>query len=305
MEKKTDCTVIGDAMIDILLPLSGIEDIYSLAEGGVTNTKMSLSPGGSANVAFYIAQLGGNPVFMGKVGDDYFGRVFLEDLEKNGILANVSISKGENTGVVFVLVFPNGERFFIDDRGANAKLEYEDLNLELIRGSKYLFLSGYSFQDEGISDSITRLLKEIANDTSIVFNPGAPNLTKKFSDSFINVIREYVSVLILNEAEAKYLTRCGSERKMLDSLLSLANIVALTKGDKGSIVARQGEIHEIEASPTEVVDTTGAGDAYAGGFIYALCQGWDVKTAAELASQVAARVITQFGTRVALSNLTL
>jgi len=301
MRHRLDCAVVGDAMIDILLPLSDIEDIYSLSQGGVTNTKMSLSPGGSANIAFYITKLGGSSVFMGKVGDDYFGKIFLEDLGKNGILASISISKGENTGAVFVLVFPNGERFFIDDRGANARLRYGDLNLALIRDSKYLFLSGYSFQDKEVLDSLKKLLKEIANDTSIVFNPGAPNLAKKFRDSFINVIQKYVSVLILNEAEAKYLTGCDSERETLDSLLSIADTVALTKRDRGSIIARQSEIYEIKASPVKVVDTTGAGDAYAGAFIYGLCRDWDVKAAGEFASKISGRVVSNLGARVDLS----
>ena len=301
--KTIDCTVVGDAMIDILLPLSGIEDIYFLSEGGVTNTKVRLSPGGSANVAFYITKLGGRSTFVGKLGDDYFGKIFLGDLEKNGIVANVSMSKGINTGVVFVLVFPNGERFFIADRGANATLKYEDFNLDLIGDSEYVFFNGYSFQDKEILDSIKRLLEEIATDTSIVFNPGAPNLVKKFRDSFIDFIRQYASVLILNEAEAEYLTERVSEREMLDSLLSLADTVALTKGGRGSIVASQDEIYEIEALPVKAVDTTGAGDAYAGSLIYGLCQGWDVKAAGEFASKVAARIVSHPGTRVDLTNL--
>lgn len=301
--KSTDCTVVGDAMIDILLPLSGIEDIYSLSQGGVTNTKMRLSPGGSANVAFYITKLGGSSAFVGKVGDDYFGETFLGDLEKNGIVANVSMSKGINTGVVFVLVFPNGERFFIDDRGANARLSYEDLDLDLIRGSKYVLFSGYSFRDKEVLNSIKRLLKQIANDTSIVFNPGAPNLAKEFRESFIDVIHQYVSVLILNEAEAKYLTERVSEGEMLDSLLSVADTVALTKGDRGSIIARQNEIYEIKANLVKVVDTTGAGDAYTGGFIYGLSRGWEIKAAGEFASKVAARVVSHLGARVDPSSL--
>jgi len=296
--------VVGDAMIDISLPLSDIEDIYSLSQGGVTNTKMRLSLGGSANIAFYITKLGGSSAFIGRVGDDYFGKVFQEDLGENGILANVSISKGENTGVVFVLVFPNGERFFIDDRGANAKLRYEDFNLDLIRDSKYFLFNGYSFQNKGVGDSIKRLLEEIVNDTGVVFNPGAPNLARKFKDTFTDVIGKYVSVLILNEAEARCLTRCSSEREMIDYLLSLADTVAITKGRGGSIIARQDEIYEIKASTAKVVDTTGAGDAYAGGFIYGLCQGWNLKDAGELASKLAARVVSHLGARVDVPNLT-
>ena len=303
--KNLDCTVVGDAMVDILLPLSGIDDFYCLSQGGVCNTRMQLTPGGSANVAFYISRLGGKAVFMGMVGDDYFGQVFQEDLKKNGIQASVSVSKGKNTGLVFVLVFPGGERFFIDDRGANARLSYEDLDLDMIRQSRYLFFGGYSFQDEQFPDIIKRLLGGVAGDTGIVFNPGAPNLAKDFRSSFTDVIKKYVDILILNESEARYLTGYDSEKEMVDCLLSFADTVALTRGSRGSIIGGQGQIHEIKASPARVVDTTGAGDAYAAGFIYGLCQGWNVKAAGELASRVAGEVVTCLGARVKLSNLPL
>ena len=77
-----DCTVIGDAMIDVVLPLTDVQDITSLAEGGVTNTKRRLFAGGAANIAYYVKQLGGSSAFIGRVGDDHFGKLFLDDLEK-------------------------------------------------------------------------------------------------------------------------------------------------------------------------------------------------------------------------------
>ena len=89
--KKVDCTVIGDAMIDIVLPLPHIPDVGVLSKGGVTNTRMVMSPGGSANVAFYISKLGGRAAFTGKVGDDYFGRMFVGDLREHGVTASVSV----------------------------------------------------------------------------------------------------------------------------------------------------------------------------------------------------------------------
>jgi len=299
--KNIDCTVIGDAMVDVVLPLDNIKDVPSLFQGGVTNTKMRLSAGGSANVTFYITQLGGTSVFIGRVGDDCFGQVFLADLGENGIVANVPISKTEHTGVVFVLVFQDGERFFIDDRGANVGLKNEDFDLAPIWDSKYLFLSGYSFQDKGMPDRIIKLLEETDNGPSIVFNPGAPNLAKEFRELFTDVISKYVSILILNEAEARFLTECGSESETIEYLLSLADTVALTRGNRGSILASRYEKHEIEAKPTKVIDTTGAGDAYTGGFIHGLSRGWDVKTAGEFASKIAAQVVSHFGARVEIN----
>lgn len=305
MEHRFDCSVVGDAMIDVLLPLSTIRDFRSLSHGGVANTKMQLSPGGSANVAFYVNSLGGSSVFQGKVGADYFGSVFLKDLKTNGIVANVPTAEGENTGLVFVIIFPNGERFFIDDRGSNASLAFGDINVDLIKDSKYFFFSGYSFQDEGFRNIIERLLREIANDTLVVFNPGAPNLTKQYRNSFIDIIGEYVSILITNEAEAEYLTGNRSERSITDSLFSLADTVVLTKGGRGSIIASGDEIYDIEASSAVLLDTTGAGDAYAGGFICGLCRGWDIKSAGEYASRVAGKVVSHIGARVDCSSLAI
>ena len=302
MRKRIACTVIGDAMIDVVLPLSNIRDISSLSQGGVTNTKMKISAGGSANVAFYISKLGGSSAFIGKVGDDYFGKTFLDDLKKNKIITNVSTSKTENTGVVFALVFPDGERFFIDDRGANACLKHEEIELDLIRDSKHLFFSGYSFQDREVLNCIRRVLEVAAgNNTYVVFNPGAPNLAREFRESFISIIQKYVSIVTLNEPEAKYLTKCDADREMIDYLLSLADTVALTKGERGSVVARQGERYDITASTAEAVDTTGAGDAYTAGFIHGLSLGWDIKSAGEFASKVATQVVSQVGARVELS----
>ena len=304
MKKNIDCTVIGDAMVDVVLPLSGISDINSLSQGGVANTRMKISTGGSANLAFYINGLGGTSAFTGRVGDDYFGRIFLDDLKDNGITANVTISKAENTGVVFVLVFSDGERFFVDDRGANAGLSYEEIDLDMVMDSKYLFFSGYSFQDEGVMKCLTRVLEAtIDGGICVVFNPGAPNLAKELRESFNDIIRKYVSILILNEAEAKHLTGCDNVGGMIDKLLLMADTVALTQGVGGSIVARHGERYEIKAKPVKAVDTTGAGDAYAAGFIYALSRGRDIKSAGELASRVSGEVVTCLGARVKLPNL--
>ncbi|MCK4723055.1 MAG: hypothetical protein KAT75_07115 [Dehalococcoidia bacterium] len=132
---------------------------------------------------------------------------------------------------------------------------------------------------------------------SIVFNPGAPNLARAFRESFTDVIVRYVDILILNEAEARCLTECTSEREVIDSLLSLVDTVVVTRGGRGSVIASQGKVDEIGAVPVDVVDTTGAGGAYAGGFIYGLCQGWDMKRAGKLASKLAAQAVGHLGAR--------
>ena len=302
MEKSIDLTVIGDAMVDVVLPLSDIEDIGSLSRGGVTNTRMIISPGGAANVTYYLSKLGGQAAFTGRIGDDYYGRLFANDLEKHGIITNIAVDPVENTGVVHALVFADGERFFIDDRGANANLAYDDIDLDMVESSRFLYFIGYSFQDEKAIRNIIRALDIISEDTQVVFNPGAPNLATRFRQEFTEVIRKHVDILILNEEEARCLTRLASNEEMLASLLAMTDIIALTRGESGSIVANRDEIHIIEAIPAEPVDTTGAGDAYSAGVIYGLCQGWDLRTAGELASKIATKVVTSLGARVDISD---
>lgn len=301
MEKNIDLIVIGDTMVDVVLPLLDIEDIRSLAQGGVTNTRMRISPGGAANVAYYMSKLGGHAAFTGRIGDDYYGRLFADDLAKHGITANITTDPDVNTGVVHVLVFPGGERFFIDDRGANINLAYEDIDLDMVKSSRFVYFLGYSFQDEQAIKNIVRALDDIPEDTRVVFNPGAPNLADKFRETFTDVIRRCVDIVILNEAEAKHLTQCDSNEDILTFLLTMTDIVALTRGELGSIVASKNEMYSIEATPVEPVDTTGAGDAYSAGLIYGLRQGWDLRTAGEFTSKIASRVVTQLGARVDIS----
>lgn len=301
MEISTDLTVIGDAMVDVVLPLTDIEDIRSLSQGGVTNTRMSISPGGAANVAYYMSKLGGRAAFTGRIGDDYYGRLFADDLTTHDITANITTDPDKNTGVVHVLVFPSGERFFIDDRGANVNLAYEDIDLNMVKSSRFVYFLGYSFQDEQTIRSIIRALDDISGNTRVVFNPGAPNLADKFREAFTDVILRYVDIIILNEAEARCLTQCDSNKEVLASLLAMTDIVALTKGERGSMVASKNETHTIKATVVRPVDTTGAGDAYSAGLIYGLSQGWDLKAAGKFASGIAGKVVTHLGARVDIS----
>jgi sugar/nucleoside kinase (ribokinase family) len=292
MEKKVDCTVIGDAMIDIVLPLSEELDL----QGGITNTKARISLGGIANVASCISKLGGKSSFIGKIGDDYWGRTFIKGLDKNKVIKNVFVSKMKPTGIVFVLLIPNKERIFIVDRGANAELSYDEIDLDLILNSDYLYFAGFSFQDEKAGKAIQKAAKEASeSNVTIIFNPGAPALAKSFRDSFHDIMKKYVDLLILNHVEGQYLTGIAEEESLIRYLLDLVDKVVLTKGDKGSIVATKNNIYNIKAYPTRTVDTTGAGDAYGAAFIYGLSRGWMEDKCGEFASKIAAKIVSQKG----------
>jgi len=296
---KLDCTVIGDAMIDITLPLPDVKALDNLLHGGVINTEYKMSPGGTANIAVGISKLGGKSAFIGEVGDDYFGEIFIKDLEANEVLNGVSISKTKRTGIAFTLVLPGGERYFIVDRGANTSLLFEDIDLQLIQNSSFIYFTGFSLQERDTSQTIQKVIEEASKKrVAIVFNPGAPNLAEEFRDTFLNTIRRYVDMLILNNSEGRYLAGCDRESEIMRFLLSQdLKRVVLTMGNRGSIVATKDKMYQIDAHALKVVDTTGAGDAYAAGFIYGLIKGWKEETAGKFASKIAGEIVGQIGPR--------
>lgn len=295
MGNRIVCTVIGDAMMDVIIPLGGLEDIRDLTEGGVANTEMTVSPGGAANVAVHIASLGGNSAFVGKVGDDYFGRIFIEGLEGKNVICGTCTGASRRTGVVVSLVLPDGERFFIVDRGANAELSFDDIDVDLVLSSDVIYLTGYSFQDEKTSQTIQMILELVPERVTVVFNPGAPRLAEELRLEFLDLIEKHAGVVILNKLEGEYLTECTTESEIVKHLLGVTNVVALTKGQEGSIVATGKGIDGFVALATPVADTTGAGDAYAAGLIYGLSKSLGVAGAGELATKLAAEVVSRFG----------
>ena len=294
MKNKVDCIVIGDAMVDFAFPLIKPEDLNYVFTGGVTSTKSKISVGGTANVATGIAQLGGKSAFIGKIGNDCFGKKISSDLRINNVKDYLGISKEHNTGMAVTIIQPNKERFFVVDRGANDYLESSDVNLDLCSNTQYLYLSGYTFQNEKTYDLIKMIVENISDNVNVVFNPAAPNIVKENATRFTNFIKKYVNILILNENECDELI---GKQDIFEDLLPHVDALALTKGKNGSVVATHNKIQNIKAYPTNVIDTTGAGDAYAAAFIYGLNKGWNVVKAGNLASEVAGKVVSRIGTR--------
>lgn len=298
MKHKIACTVIGDAMIDIVFPLLNEEDIRYIVHGGVTSIKSTISPGGTANVAVGISQLGSQSAFIGKVGNDCFGKYIENDLKTNNVKTELPVSSDYNTGMVFVLILPNKERFFVVDRGANAVLEEKDVNFDTCINSRYLYISGYSFQDKKTYHTIRNVIEESSNaGVNIVFNTAAPNIAKKYRKKILNIIRNRVDIVILNEKEGEKLFECSNDGVISELFSYGVEKVALTMGAKGSVVATPEKTHRIKAYHADVVDTTGAGDAYASAFIYGLQKGWNEEQIGEFASNIASKVVSKLGAR--------
>jgi len=291
-------TIIGDAMIDYALPIMDPDDFKYLLRGGVTQTRATITPGGATNVATVLSMLGSPTAFIGKIGNDNYGECVRQDLIKHRVLPKLSVSDDLPTGKVFNLVLPNGQRFFLVERGANSELFVDDIDENTCLNSNMVYLSGYSFQDDITRCSIRSTVNNISQNVKILFNPGAPNLCEKYKMEFLRLIRNHVDIVILNEDEAFALTGC-SESDAVQELLSLGvDTCAVTMGADGSVVASSFEVLPITVDlVVNPVDTTGAGDAYAAAFIHGLQQEWDLKRIGNFASKISADLVKIYGTR--------
>lgn len=297
-QPKLVTTIIGDAMIDYALPIVNPKDLRYLFSGGVTSTKTTVTPGGATNVAVVLSSLRSSTAFIGKVGNDQCGKYIHRDLIKNGVKSKLAVSEKLPTGKVFNLILPNKQRFFLVDRGANSELTANDIDENICLNSNMVYFSGYSFQDNDTKCSVLNLVNFISHDVKLIFNPGAPNIAQDYKKDILNTIQKHVHIVILNEAEASALMGC-SGMDAIHELLSLGiDNCAITMGAGGSIVASPSKILTIRPELMfNPVDTTGAGDAYAAGFIHGLQKRWSLEKIGEFASKIAATMVMIHGTR--------
>jgi sugar/nucleoside kinase (ribokinase family) len=294
-----DCTVIGDAMIDVVLPVIQITNFEQLSSGDVFNCNSSVNAGGLSNVAVFLAQLGCHPAFVGKTGNDFFGSFFFKDLEKYAIDRNIAVSNTQKTGVVYDMILGTGERVFFVDRGANDDLAFSDLNLDLLKRSKYIYMSGFSFQNKKLNGTYMSILKYCKDlEKPIIFNIGSFNLADKHRKIFLEIIEKYASIAVMNENEAKKLTGLNNENAAVNFLKEYIEKIIVTKGKKGSIICSKKLHYMIRPYEVPVVDTTGAGDAFAAAYLCGLLRGLSDESAGNFASKFSSIVVSHKGSRI-------
>lgn len=278
-------TVIGDAFIDIIMPTHGIKP------GETHHRTISISCGGTANVAIQIAKLGEKVIFLGKVGNDVMGRYFLENLRSHNVETIVLCDEERPTGLCASLVHEDGERSMIASRGANDNWFKEKVNayLDRIMESKLIYFSGYSLLKN--SDAISYLMKRCHSNCEIWFNPGAPNI---IDTSFIKIIRNFVDVLVLNMDEAKSITNESKMGQIVDKLSKIVDSSIITDGKIGCVIVTGKEWVQIPQNTViENVDTTGAGDAFSAGFMVGRFRGMDNSECAHLGHETAASFLKE------------
>ena len=290
-----DVVVVGDVMVDVLAAMSG-----PLARGSDTPSAVTTAGGGSAaNVAVWLAAQGVPTSYVGRVGDDALGRESVAGLTDRGVTAWVSTEPDLTTGTCIVLVEPGGERSMLPDAGANATLTAADLPPRAFRPGGHLHLSGYTLLNPGSREAgLAALSMAAAADMTVSVDPSsAAPLAELGAARFLSMTRG-VDLLLANRDEAAVLAGTSDPHLAAQQLGDTYREVVVKLGADGAMW-QQGFIGA--SAPAErgvdVVDTTGAGDAFAAGFLASWLLHPEPETALAAGCRLAARAVSKVGAR--------
>lgn len=257
--------------------------------------KSEIATGGSAaNTANGIANLGVSTTYIGMVGNDELGDFYEKDMKENNISTHIFRSPDMATGLALALVSKDGERTFATHLGAAVTLSADNINETLLEGYDYLHIEGYLISNNELFNKIIDCAKKCGVKISIdlaSYNVVEENL------EYLKTVCKGVEIIFANEDEARAFTQKDAEAA-LDEIAEYANIAVVKIGAKGSLIKHNGQKMRIEETKRNKIDTTGAGDMYAGGFLAGLCKGEDLTKCGKLGSILAGNVIEIMGTKM-------
>jgi sugar/nucleoside kinase (ribokinase family) len=308
-------TGIGNAIVDVLC----FSDDELIAENGFAKGAMCLidreravalsarlnspkraSGGSAANTIAGLASLGSHVGYIGKVARDELGEVFTESMRAQGIEFPTRPSEAETpTARCVVLVTPDAQRTMCTYLGACVELSPDDIDLDLIRRSKITYLEGYLWDPPRAKEAFLLAAKTAHENGRLVSLSLSDSFcVSRHHDSFLDLVSNHVDVLFANESELLSLFPAADVDAAMAIAKERCRTVAVTRGGDGCLVAFDGEVLAVPAEPIEkVVDTTGAGDLFAAGFLHGLCTGMEPRQCARLGGLCAAEIIGHFGAR--------
>lgn len=311
---KYDVIGIGNALMDILVNVGhdqllemnlkkGTTQLYDAEkikeiEDKIGKEGVKIAPGGSvANTIYGIAQLGGSVIFVGKVGHDEQGGVYEQKMLEGGVKSNI-IKKEGMTGRAVTLITPDTERTFATHLGIACEIEKEEIFEEDIKESKVLHICGYQLVNPKLKRTVLYAMDIAkANGVKVSIDLAAPNLVEQNLADFTDVIKTYADIVFANEEEALAFTG-KKEKEALDVISEMCEIAVVKVGARGSLIKKGDGVIEVNGVKAKAVDTTGAGDSYAAGFLYGLTSGLSLDKCGKIGSWIAAKVVSQVGARV-------
>jgi len=315
LNKKAEYDVlgIGSALLDFTVMVDDADlKKFGLVKGGMQlidadrsreilssleGKRIEITPGGSsANTLAGISMLGGRGIFLGKVGNDPHGDLYIRDTERSGVKAEIS-RHNSMTGHAITFITPDSERTFATHLGAALQLGRDDVREDHIKNSKIIHIEGFLFEPPGLQEACMWAL-EIAkkNNVLVSIDLSDPGLIDRIRPIFEKVARDFANIIFVNEQEARAFT--GAEQEHALHYLSRFCDIAIVKlGPEGSLIKSEGTVHRIPVFKTEVVNTNGAGDMYAAGLLYGLSRGFSLERSGTIGSFVSSKVVSQVGAR--------
>jgi sugar/nucleoside kinase (ribokinase family) len=314
-----DVIGIGNALVDVLTHesedfvrrhglIKGTMQLVDEARGRELYEAMGpgveISGGSAANTIVGVASFGGRAHYVGKVRDDQLGEVFRHDLRSVGVGYDTPpATRGAPTGRCLILITPDAQRTMSTFLGASVLLSAADIDERLIARGKIVYLEGYLFDPPEAQEAfLVAAAMAHAAGRKVSLTLSDPFCVDRHRRAFIDLVRNHVDVLFANEAEICALYEAEDFDDALQRVRGDCEVAALTRSERGSIVVGGDEVHVIDAHRVEaVVDTTGAGDLYASGFLFGWSRGLDLAACGRLGALAAAEVISHIGARPAVS----
>lgn len=310
-----DVVGIGNAIVDVLTHckeedlarLELVKNAMTLIDADTADalyeqmgSGMEMSGGSAGNTMAGIAALGGKGAYIGKVRDDQLGTVFRHDIRAIGVEFNSSpASGGTPTARCLIFVTPDGHRTMNTFLGACTELGPDDIDEDLIKSAKVTYMEGYLWDRPEAKDAFVKAAKiahEAGRQVSITLSDSF--CVDRHRDSFRDLVHNHIDILFANEAEIISLYEVETFEEALAEVRKHCKIAALTRSEKGSVIVSGNDVIEVAAEPVErVVDTTGAGDLFASGFLFGYTQGFDLGKCGRLGSICAAEIISHMGAR--------
>jgi sugar/nucleoside kinase (ribokinase family) len=303
---------IGNALVDIMTRLEddALLNHFKLPKGSMTlvdwelsnrvhfetgSLKKTKSSGGSAaNTIHGLAKLGVNAAYIGKIGKDEMGRFFKKDMEKSSA-RTILYNSLTDTGRAMALISPDSERTFATYLGAAVELSEEDITSDIFKGYDFLYMEGYLINNLPLFEKALRLAKNHGMRTCV--DLASFNIVEQFRENLLPEIESYVDIVFANEEEAKALT--GKEpEEALEEIAGMCDIAVVKTGARGSLIKTGNQKFTIQANSVKSIDTTGAGDLFASGFLYGLNKNMPLDICGRIGTLLAGKIIGVIGAKL-------
>lgn len=315
MTAAYDVAAVGNAIVDVISPADDtFLEAQGLPKGGMSlidqaradelygrmGPGMETSGGSAANTVAGVASFGGKAAYIGKVADDQLGQVFQHDIKSIGVdYRTAPLKGGLATARCLISVTPDGQRTMSTFLGASNALGPADLDAELIKGASVLYLEGYLFDPDEARKAFAKaatIARDAGRKISLTLSDGF--VVDRHRAALMAFIESDVDILFANESEVKALMQTDNFDAAASGLRPHVEIAALTRSEKGSVIISKTGTETVAAAPVDaVIDTTGAGDQYAAGFLFGFARGRPLQECGRLGSIAAAEVISHYGPR--------